>query len=300
MAEEIKSEGSPESRTPRPARAGLRMPELVGMPLTRARRVLEFYGVGVRLQLVERPGPQGSIFAQLPEPGTRVTPGETVLLAVRQESPVQYLPEIFQQEDEATKDARGNARNPLFLRRFLMMIQQQYHGLETTVETLHETFDPARAPRRMLPWLARFLPIELDASWSTDKVRQVMLQAPALLAQRGTAQGLEAMIQLYFDMKVTVHENAWPHRGVVVGRSQVGGLVCVSTVPPPPLALYVEVPAEVALDTVAWERLLRLVDREKPAHLRACVVRAPARSTAENSPRHSVVGQLVVGQAPSP
>lgn len=276
------------------------MPALEGMPLTRARRVLEFLGLPVQLQLVERPGELNTVFAQLPEPGTPLTPGEPVRLAVRQESPVQYLPEIFQLEDERERDSQGNARNPLLLRRFLLMIQQQYAGLETTVETLHETFDPARAPRRMLPWLARFLPLELDASWSVDKVRQVMLRAPSLLALRGTARGLEAMIKLYFELDVTVRENAWPHQGVVVGQSRVGGLVCVSTVPPPALAFYVEVPGEATLDPVTWERLLRLVDREKPAHLRACVVRTPARVSPDSTARRPVVGQMVVGQAPAP
>lgn len=283
----------PAPRSPRASRV---MPTLVDMPLARARRILELYGMPVRIELVEAPGTLDTILAQRPDAGVLVSLGEPVHLAVRQESPIQYLPEIFQEEDRRTRDAQGQPRMPALLRRFLLLVQQPYSGLEQTLEALPDAFDPARAPRRMLPWLARFLPLELDASWSTDKVRQVMLRAPELLAQRGTAAGLEAMIALYFDFKARVVENAWPHRGVVVGSSRMGGLVCVSTVPPKALAFYVEVPADVALDAVAWERLLRLVDREKPAQLRACVVRAPALPRTESATRSSVIGQQVVGQ----
>lgn len=275
---------------------GIRLPSLVDMPLPRAKRILALYGLKLSLQLVERPGPLNTVFGQLPEPGARVYAGDEIKLSVRQESPIQYLPEIFQLEDERTRDAYGHNRLPELLRRFLLLTQHTYSGLEQHVESLPELFDPARTPRRLLPWLARLIPLELDASWSTDKVRQVLLQAPTLLARRGTAEGLEAMIRLYFELPVKVYENAWPHRGVVVGRSRVGGLVCVSTVPPPEVAFYVEVPADAELDPATWERLLRLIDREKPAQLRACVVRAPASRTRTAGDDDASTGPQIVGR----
>lgn len=287
---------SPSSPPRQPSGGSIRLPSLVDMPLARAKRILAFYGLKISLQLVERPGPINTVYAQIPEAGSRLQAGDAVKLAIRQESAIQYLPEIFQLEDERTRDAYGHRRTPELLRRFLLLTQQSYSGLEQMVESMPENFDPARAPRRLLPWLSRLIPLELDASWSTDKVRQVMLQAPALLARRGTADGLEAMIRLYFEIQVRVYENAWPHRGVVVGQSRVGGLVCVSTVPPPELAFYVEVPADAKLDAQMWERLLRLIDREKPAQLRACVVRAPAERSGRAGSTRADVGQQVVGQ----
>ncbi len=271
------------------------MPDLAGMELDRALRLLELAGAEHPLiRLVPNRGKKGAIVAQSPEPGTTLHPGTLVRLDVEEDNPIRLLPEVFQEEDKLETGAGGAERVPNMLHNFLYIPQTLLTELGRKVQNMHRMLSPEGAPASFLPWLARLIPMEFDAGWPEDVTRAVIRDAPRLLSRRGTAEGLEEMIELHTGVQVKVHENAWPHMGNCVGQSMVGQAAIVSTVPRSEDAFYVELPAGEKVGRAVVERILRIIDAEKPVHLRCCVVQS--RESAPSPVEGDRVGwDFVVG-----
>jgi phage tail-like protein len=207
------------------------------------------------------------------------------------QSYLQYLPAIYQ-ADPASRD---------FLARFLSIFEEIFGGIEARVENLWQLFDPegapAAAPHDFLSWLAGWVDMLFDASWTTETRRSLLRHAPELYRRRGTPAGLKLLLKLALGVEVHVLEHFQLRRWLflsaqsslcnsselydncVVNRLQldecarvgVSGLIYT----PDPLrdpffvhahrfSVYVragEVRGELA------ERMMRhLIEREKPAH----------------------------------
>ncbi|MFM7204854.1 MAG: phage tail protein [Myxococcota bacterium] len=272
------------------------MPLLEGTSLDRALRLLGHAGLQepvVRLVKGER---YGLVVSQAPPVGSPVSPEMTLYLEVEEDNPIRFLPEVFQEEDTQEIDSNGSDRPVNMLQNYLYIIQWGMTRLDRAVRTMHRQLTPEGASAGFLPWLLGLIPMELDASWSEDRMRQVLRDAPRLLRLRGTADGLVELIELYTGIKVRVLENAWPHRGFVIGRARVNNHAIVSTVPDSDSGFTIEILANQDVSPEQLERILRIVDAEKPVQLRASVVQAE-RTLPLSSGGIPIGRQFVVGKS---
>ncbi|TEB15328.1 Phage tail protein [Pelotomaculum sp. FP] len=100
---------------------------------------------------------------------------------------LRYLPAVYQ-ESEPGKD---------FLERFLSIAETLFSDLEDKIEAITGYLDPAAVPEGFLPWLSSWLAVTRYDRWPAPKIRALLSRAPRLYQQRGTREGLEAMIALY-------------------------------------------------------------------------------------------------------
>ena len=248
-------------------------PKLVGVDLDRALRLIELTGLKAALRVVPDKGRRGQVVDQSPAPVAEIAPGETVRLVVEEDNPIRFLPEVFHEEDLRGYDSLGRERPKHMLRSFLCIPQQMLGAVDRQMVHMDRQLSPEGASESFLPWLLGLVPMEIDFSWSTDRLRQVLRDAPRLLKLRGTAKGLEEMIELQTGVKVKVHETAWPHKGNLIGQARIGETVIVSTVPREDGAFYLELQNDEPVPRAQMERILRILDAEKPVHLKTTVVR---------------------------
>ncbi len=105
---------------------------------------------------------------------------------------LRYLPEVFAAEPTSAD----------FTARFLSLFDTTLRGVEHTVDTLGELFDPrsspavriGNAPVDFLTWLASWVGVRFDRSWGEAKRRQFLARAGALLDWRGTVRGLREQL----------------------------------------------------------------------------------------------------------
>ena len=73
---------------------------------------------------------------------------------------LQYLPAPYQGD--------------LFLGRFLMIFESILSPLEGILDTLPYYFDPQTTPEELIPWLASWVSLELDESWTIERRRELI------------------------------------------------------------------------------------------------------------------------------
>lgn len=258
------------------------MPSFVGMHVDRARRILRVFGrEGCRIRLIEVDQARGRVASQSPAAGTFLpADASEIELVVESDNPDRFLPEIFREWDLGDKDYKGRGRPLGLLKRFLFIPQGVYGELDWWVDFSERNFDAELAPDAFLPFLERIFPFEVYSGWTPRERRKVLIRLPELLRKRGTAEGIELMVELYTGMKVKVHEMTWPYEGQVIGDVAVGLQPVVSQIPSPLDAFYVELPSrDLPLELI--ERIHRVVDAEKPAHLLYCLYAPPKEEVLE-------------------
>jgi phage tail-like protein len=112
---------------------------------------------------------------------------------------LRYLPAVYQ-EEEQSRD---------FLERFLSLFETFFAGTEGAISHLARYFDvdSQLATGDFLRWLASWLSISEDKSWSEEQLRALVRRAPELYKQRGTRAGLEAMIEIFTGERPLVVEH---------------------------------------------------------------------------------------------
>ncbi|RPI57899.1 MAG: hypothetical protein EHM55_00175 [Acidobacteria bacterium] len=123
----------------------------------------------------------------------RATP---VLRAIEIEFPrltsLRFLPAVFAAEG-ASAD---------FTSRFLSLFDTTVRQIERTVDTEARLFDPASAPAErvgqapidFLTWLASWIGVTFDRTWTEPRRRRVLAGAGRLFARRGTVEGLRQQV----------------------------------------------------------------------------------------------------------
>ena len=92
---------------------------------------------------------------------------------------------MYQEDDESR----------LFLERFLSIFQTEFDGFDRLIDTLWiRLLDPASADARFLPWLAGWLALVADPTWSEATLRSMIKGAFASYRVRGTVAGLEQAV----------------------------------------------------------------------------------------------------------
>lgn len=248
------------------------MPDLRGIHIDRARRILEVFGLpGVRILLSPMKERRDHVIEQEPLPGDPMPNTATeITLWVEADNPNRLLPEIYREADEGRIDYQGNPRPSTLMARFLSLVQNLYGTFEWWVDHNDRIYSPEYTPDGFLPFLEQIFPYEVDSSWSVRRRREILTVMPELLRRRGTAYGLELMILVYTGVQVKVHERSWPHKGMILGDSPLGEGPMVSKVPTDEEGFFVELPSD-DLPRDVIERIHRVVDNEKPANLAYCL-----------------------------
>lgn len=97
-----------------------------------------------------------------------------------------YLPAIYRDEPVASS----------FLDRFLANVEGFYTGLEDRIAQAQLYFDVRTVAPEFLEWLAQWMGVSLDLSWSEAKRRLFLTHAMQMFRERGTPAGLRRMLRL--------------------------------------------------------------------------------------------------------
>lgn len=238
----------------------VRMPDLVGLPLRKAKMMVENIGLKVDTVLyAESYEPEYQTLSQKPGRGQMIYSGERVTLTISRTSYLKFLPSIFHRQD-----VNGNH----FVRDLLWMIQSMFTSVNEQLDVIHKVFDSYEAPEEFLPWLAGWSAMVLEEDWPLAKKRLLTKKAVELYRVRGTVKGLKLFISLFTGHEPTIHENTWPFRSWRVGVTSEMG---VDTVVLPPVKLshcfVVEMPVAFAdLSPDALVRIHEIIRTEKPAN----------------------------------
>ncbi|MGH3753840.1 MAG: phage tail protein [Pseudonocardiaceae bacterium] len=144
-----------------------------------------------------------------------------------------------------------------FAQRFVTAFDYMLAPIFATLDCLPAYLDPGLTPEDFLDWLASWVGLELDESWSVQRRRELVSRAVQLHRWRGTRRGLAEHVRLVTGGEVEVVESgaaAWSARP----RAPLPGSDT------PALHVRVRVPDP---STVDLRRLDALVAGVKPAHL---------------------------------
>jgi phage tail-like protein len=241
-------------------RAVIKMPEVVGLPLRKAKLILENMGLAVdKIRYEESYDERNTVLRQDPERSRMIYVGEKVTLTVSRESYVKWLPSIYQRSDVTGRN---------FLRDLLWIVQHLFGEIEERLDVIHTFFDPFECPDHFLPWLAGWTAMVVEEDWPKAKKRRLIKKAIELYKIRGTVKGLKLFIALFTEHEPNITENAWPFRGFQIGVTSGIGIDSV-ILPPVNLAhtFLVEMPVtykDVTIESVI--RLHEIIQMEKPAN----------------------------------
>ena len=153
------------------------------------------------------------------------------------------LPAVYQEDD--------------FVQRFVTAFDEALAPIFLTLDTLVAYIDPELAPPDFLDWLAEWVGIEVDDTWTVERRREIVAGAAAMHRGRGTTAGIAAAVRLAVGGRVSVVDNgasAWSPvpGGQLPGSAEASLRVTVRVVDP---------------STVDRTRLDRAVTAVKAAHV---------------------------------
>jgi phage tail-like protein len=93
-----------------------------------------------------------------------------------------------------------------FLNRFLSLFESLFTDIEGQIDALPILFDQAAVPAEFLPWLARWLGLELEEDWNEALQRRMISTAFDRYSRRGTAIGLRETLRLSARLEAIVEE----------------------------------------------------------------------------------------------
>lgn len=141
-----------------------------------------------------------------------------------------------------------------------------------TLDNLDAYLDPYLTPDDFLVWLATWVGVTVDDSWTTERRREAVARAVELYRLRGTATGLAEQIEIHTGGKVEIIENGGTAWSIDPGGELPGS-------PKPQVVVRVHVDDPKAVD---GGRIDALVAAAKPAHVehRVEIVRIGGKKAA--------------------
>jgi phage tail-like protein len=112
-------------------------------------------------------------------------------------SPVRFgdaLPGLFQGEE---LDSSTGTVRPTLLLRFATAFDELLAPIFSCLDNFDAYLDPRIAPPDFLEWLAGWIGVELDETWTLDRRRDLVLRAVDLYRWRGTARGLAEAVAVF-------------------------------------------------------------------------------------------------------
>jgi len=180
-----------------------------------------------------------------------VTPGSRYL---------RYLPALYESD--------------VLMGRFLMLFDSFWHPLEGMLNQIPEYFDPATAPRDLLPWLASWFQLMLDEAWPEARRRRLLESVVWLYRQRGTRQGLQEYLEIYTGVRPQIIEHRARNFRLGTGNRLGFGVAMGTRNVPHTFTVILPLPPITTEDVIEKERLeqarlhtiKQIIDAEKPAH----------------------------------
>lgn len=144
-----------------------------------------------------------------------------------------------------------------FCQRMVSAFDEVLAPVFTTLDCLDTYLDPELAPPDFVDWLAGWVGIEIDETWTLERRRSLIEQAVALYRVRGTAAGLAAHIKLYSGVSPEIEDS-----GGCEWSQTADGAMPGSARPHLTVRLRVDDAATVKRTTVN-----RIVAGSRPAHV---------------------------------
>jgi phage tail-like protein len=108
-----------------------------------------------------------------------------------------------------------------FMGRFLCIFEDTLKPLMQMADNLHYYFNPLTAPPELISWLATWVNLVLDESWSMEQRRKLIYSASDLYSRRGTRRGLIEYLKLYTGIEPEITEYV---DGMVLGPETLLGI----------------------------------------------------------------------------
>jgi len=124
-----------------------------------------------------------------PSQAPRQAAGPTYDLVADSERLLQYLPGVYHTE---------------FMARFLRIFESVLTPIEMTVDNFDLYLHPDTAPAAFLDWFAGWYGTTFDATWSEAQRRELLREAPAIYARRGTQWALHRVLEIYTGTSVEI------------------------------------------------------------------------------------------------
>jgi phage tail-like protein len=153
------------------------------------------------------------------------------------------LPSIYQEDDLAL--------------RFVSAFDVVLSSAVSTIDNIAAYFDPSTAPADLVEYLAGWVGVELDETWSDASRRELVSRAVELFRIRGTGEGLRANVAIYTGGEPEIEESG----GCVASETADGEFPGSDH---PSLVVRVRIPNGSTIDV---SRVDRLVAAAKPAHI---------------------------------
>lgn len=153
-----------------------------------------------------------------------------------------------------------------FTQRFTAAFDDVLAPVFLTLDCFASYLDPELAPEDFLDWLANWVALELDESWTIEQRQDLISHAVELHRSRGTRRGLAAHVRLLTGGEVEITDSG----GCASSDTPNGPLPGSS---PAQVVVRVRVPDP---DAVDQRRLRAAVIDAVPAHLKVTVDVLPA------------------------
>ena len=159
-----------------------------------------------------------------------------------------------------------------FAQSFLGALDTVLAPIMGTLDNVDAYLDPYLTPDDFLVWLARWVGMTIDDSWTSERRREAVARAVELYRLRGTATGLSEQIEIHTGGTVEIIEN-----GGTAWSVDPGGELPGSPKPQVVVRIHVDDPK-----SVDGARIEALVAASKPAHVehRVEIVRLGAKKGA--------------------
>jgi phage tail-like protein len=144
-----------------------------------------------------------------------------------------------------------------FCQRMMTAFDQVLAPLFTTLDCFDSYLDPKLAPDDFVDWLASWVGVEIDETWTLERRRRLIQDAVVLYRIRGTAAGLAAHVNLYAGVTPEIEES-----GACEWSQTAGSPIPGSPHPHLTVRLRVDDDAHVKRTTVS-----RIVAASRPAHM---------------------------------
>ncbi|HLI16325.1 MAG TPA: phage tail protein [Acidimicrobiales bacterium] len=155
----------------------------------------------------------------------------------------ELLPSIYQEDG--------------FALRFVSAFDDLVAPIISVLDNIDAYFDPTLAPGDFVAYLASWVGVELDETWSARSRAELVAQAVELFRVRGTVEGLRRHVAIYTGVEPEIEES-----GGCTWSSEAGADLPGSA--PARLVVRVRVDDPATVDV---RRLDRLVETSKPAHV---------------------------------
>jgi phage tail-like protein len=238
----------------------VRVPDLTGHPLTKAKLILANAGLTVDAVLFrESYEDQDVVLEQKPTRGQMVYEGAPVTLWVARRGYMELLPAIYRRSDALGRNV---------VRDICFIFEHMFGSIEEKLDDGHRFFDPHECPPDFLPWLASWTAMVVDMDWPEAKKRAVVKRGVDIYRTRGTLRGLSLTLKLFTGVEPRIEENKWPFKGFRVGTDARVSIDSV-VLPPVELGHCFMITMPMKFTDVSPEMVIRihqLIRMEKPAH----------------------------------